>query len=206
MNKIITISREFGSGGREVGKRLADELGFAYYDNEIITMLAQETGLKEEYINNISEKGIYPYSFNFGKSFYMLNSMQNSQNDILVKQTKIIKEIASKGNCIIVGRGADIILRDCNTMNLFIYATIDSKVKRCLEKASKEENLTPKEIEQKIKQIDKNRQKFHDLLSSKTWGDKENYDLCINTTNINIKTIIKPLSLYIKNYFDEVKK
>lgn len=203
---IITISREFGSGGKEIGKRLADELGLAYYDSEIVNMLATETGLSKQYIENISEKGIYPYPFNFGKSFYMLNSMQSNQNDILIAQTKIIKEIASKENCIIVGRGADIILNDYNTINLFVYANTDSKVKRCLEKASKDENLTIKEMKQKMKQIDKNRQKFHDLLSNKTWGDKENYDLCINTTNVNIKTIIKPLSLYIKNYFDEVKK
>lgn len=206
MNMIITISREFGSGGKEVGKRLADELGFAYYDSEIVNMLAKETGLSKQYIENISEKGIYPYPFNFGKSFYMLNSMQSNQSDVLVAQTKIIKEIATKGNCIIVGRGADIILNDYNTINLFIYANTDSKVKRCLEKADKNENLTTKEIEQKMKQIDKNRQKFHDLLSSKSWGDKENYDLCINTSNIAIKNIIKPLSLYIKNYFNEVKR
>lgn len=205
MNKIITISREFGSGGREIGKRLADELGYAYYDSEIINLLVKETGLSREYINNISEKGIYPYAFQFAKSFSTYSKLQSNQTNILVTQTNIIKEIAKKGNCIIVGRGADVILNDYNTMNLFVYANMDSKVKRCIEKASKEENLTRKEIEQKIKKIDKNRQKFHEVLSSKTWGAKENYDLCINTTNINIKDIIKPLSEYIKKYFKEEK-
>jgi len=77
MNKIITISREFGSGGREIGKRLADDLGFAYYDREIITRIARETGMSEEYITNISEKGIYPYAFQFAKSFAMYPSYQN---------------------------------------------------------------------------------------------------------------------------------
>lgn len=206
MNKIITISREFGSGGKEIGKRLADELNLAYYDSEIVNMLVKETGLSKKYIENISEKGIYPYPFNFGKSFYMLNNMQSNQNDILIAQSKIIKEIANKGNCIIVGRGADVILKEYNTIDIFVYANMNSKIKRCQEKASKDENLTLKEMEQKIKQIDKNRKKFHDLLSSNTWGDKENYDLCINTSSIKIKSIIKPLSLYIENYFNGGEK
>lgn len=205
MNKIITISREFGSGGREIGKRLADELGYAYYDSEIINLLVKETGMSKEYISNISEKGIYPYAFQFAKSFSTYSKLQSNQTNLLVTQTNVIKEIAKKGNCIIVGRGADVILHDYNTINLFVYANMASKVKRCVEKASKEENLTRKEMEQKIKQIDKNRQKFHEVLSSKTWGEKENYDLCINTTNTNIKTIIKPLSEYIKSYFKEEK-
>lgn len=85
MNKIITISREFGSGGKEIGKRLADELGYAYYDGEIVNLLAKETGLSKKYIENISEKGIYPYPFNFGKTFYALNTMQNDQSNVLIK-------------------------------------------------------------------------------------------------------------------------
>lgn len=206
MNKIITISREFGSGGKEIGKRLADELGYAYYDGEIVNLLAKETGLSKKYIENISEKGIYPYPFNFGKTFYALNTMQNDQSDVLIKQTKIIKEIASKSNCVIVGRGADVILNDYDSINIFVYANMDYKVKRCFEKASEDEKLTVKEITQKIKQIDKNRKKFHDLLSSRSWGSKENYDLCINTSNVNIKNIIKPLSDYITNWFDGGKK
>ena len=85
MNKIITISREFGSGGKEIGKRLADKLGYAYYDSKIITLLAKETGMSEEYIKNISEKGTYPYVFQFAKSFAMYSTMQNNQTEILVK-------------------------------------------------------------------------------------------------------------------------
>ena len=117
MSNIITISREFGSGGREIGKRLADELKYTYYDSEIITAIAKETGLEEEYINNISERGIYPYAFQFAKSFSMYTPFQSNQTDILVAQQKILKEIAKKGNCVIVGRGANIILKEHNPMN-----------------------------------------------------------------------------------------
>lgn len=205
MNKIITISREFGSGGREIGKRLADKLGYAYYDSEIITLLSKETGMSKEYISNISEKGIYPYAFQFAKSFGMYSKLQSSQMDILVVQTKIMKEIAKKGNCIIVGRGADTILKDYNPMKIFVYANMESKIKRCQEKASKEENLSHEELKKKIVEIDKNRKKYNNILSNNTWGNKENYHLCINTTNLKIKNIIEPLSEYIDNWFKEEK-
>lgn len=203
MNKIITISREFGSGGREVGKRLADELGFTYYDSEIITKLASETGLSEQYIKNISEKGVYPYPFHFGKTFSMFNTLQSNHNEVLIIQQRIIKEISKKGNCIIVGRGADAILRDCKPMSLFVYATLESKISRCKKKALEDENLSDNELLQKIKKVDKNRKKYYDLLSNGNWGDKENYSLCLNTTNIEIKSIIKPLANYIQNWFKE---
>lgn len=205
MNKIITISREFGSGGREIGKRLADELGFAYYDSEIINLLSRETGMSKEYINNISEKGIYPYAFQFAKSFSMYSKLQSNQTDLLVAQTKVIREIAEKGNCIIVGRGADTILDNYHPMKIFVYAELESKVKRCQKKAKSEENLSEEEIVKKIHEIDKNRKKYNDILSNKTWGEKENYDLCTNTTNINIKAIINPLAEYIKIWFKEEK-
>lgn len=142
MNKIITISREFGSGGREIGKRLADELGFPYYDSEIINLLSKETGMSKEYINNISEKGIYPYAFQFAKSFSMYSKLQSNQTDLLVAQTKIIREIAEKGDCIIVGRGADTILENYHPMKIFVYAELESKIKRCQKKAKLGENLS----------------------------------------------------------------
>lgn len=201
MNKIITISREFGSGGREIGKRLADNLGFAYYDNELITEIAKATGMTEQYIQNIFEKGIYPYAFQFAKSFATYNSFQSNQTEILVAQQKILKEVAKKGNCVIVGRGADIILREFCPMNLFVYADMDSKVKRCKEKAVGDEELTDKELQKKIKLIDKNREKFYNMLSSLEWGDKNNYHLCINTSDTNIKDLISPLAGYIKMWF-----
>lgn len=201
---IVTISREFGSGGKEIGKRLSDRLGLAYYDNEIIEQLAKETGLSEEYIKNISEKGVYPVAFNFGKSFTRYGALQSNQTEILVKQQEIIKKIADKGNCIIVGRGADVILKKYNTMNIFVYSDMESKINRCKIKASENENLDEKELQKKIVQIDKNRKKFHDLISSLEWGDKKNYHLCINTSNLQIKQIIPALSEYIENWFRRI--
>lgn len=201
MNKIITISREFGSGGKEIGKRLADALGYAYYDAEIITLLAKETGMTEEYIENISEKGYYPYAFQFAKSFATYSAVQNNHTEILVAQSKVLKQIAEKGNSVIVGRGADIILREYNPMKIFVYASLDSKMKRCKKKANETEELIDKDLEKKIKEIDKNRQKFYSIISNKEWGKKENYNICINTTNIEIKKIVPALKTYIEDWF-----
>ena len=187
MNKIVTISREFGSGGREIGKRLADKLNLTYYDKEIITEISKETGLSEEYIRNISEKGIYPTAFNFGRSFASFGNLQSNQTEILVKQQEILKKIAEKGNCIIVGRGADITLKDYNTMNIFVYSDMKSKINRCKTKAVEGENLSEKELEKKIIQVDKNRKDFHNLISNLEWGNKNNYNLCINTSGLEIK-------------------
>lgn len=198
---IITISREFGSGGREIGKRLADELGLAYYDEEIITLIAKETGMSEEYIQNISEKGVYPYTYQFAKSFLNSSPVQNSQIQVLVKQNEIIKKIASKGNCVIVGRAANAILKGEDTIDLFIYADMKSKVARCKQKADENENLSDKELEKKIVEVSKNREKFHNVVSNEQWGKKENYDLCINTSGVDIKSIITPLRMYIENWF-----
>ena len=127
--------------------------------------------------------------------------MQNTQTEILVKQQEILKKIASTGNCIIVGRGADSILRQYNTINLFVYSDMKSKINRCKIKAEQKENLTDKELEKKIMQIDKNRKNYYSLISSKEWGNKNNYQLCINTAGIEIKTIIPALAQYIESYF-----
>lgn len=181
MNRVITISREFRSGGREIGKRLADELGFAYYDKEIIEAIAKETGMSEEYIKNISEKGMYPYAFQFAKSFAMYSLVQSNQTKILVAQQKILKEYMP--------------------MNIFVYADMESKLKRCKQKAKEEEKLTDKEMESKMIQIDKNRKNYNAIISNMEWGDKKNYHLCINTSGVEIKTMIPSLSSYIKDWF-----
>ena len=201
MSRIITISREFGSGGKEVGKRLSDRLGIPYYDSEIITEIAKETGLSEEYIKNISEKGVYPTAFQFGKTFASFGAMQNNQTEILVKQQEVLKKIAEKGDAIIVGRGADVILKAYNPMNIFMFANMESKINRCKLKAKEDENLSDKELEKKINQVDKGRKNFYSIISGAEWGAKENYNLLINTSDIEIKTIIPSLTEYIENWF-----
>ncbi len=206
MNRIITISREFGSGGREVGKRLADKLEITYYDKEIIQEMIEKTGLQAAYLQAVSERGMLPYAFQFGKSFAVYSKMSREQTEILVEQQKVIKELAKKGDCVIVGRGANLILQDYQPMNLFIYADMESKIQRCRQKGSQEEHLTDKEIANKMQQIDKQRKKYHEILSNLEWGKKENYHLCINTSDLEIKSIIPSLGTYIQNWFERREK
>ena len=124
MGKIITIGREFGSGGREVGKRLSDELGIAYYDNEIITEIAKRTELAEGYVQHVMENGptaLMPITI--GRTFYMgADPVMEQNNAIYREQSLLVQELAEKSDCVIVGRSADYILRDKKPLRLFIYA------------------------------------------------------------------------------------
>lgn len=203
--KIITISREFGSGGRELGKRLADALGIPCYDHEIIEMIAKENGFDERYVANVSEKSIEAaYPLTIGHRFAM-PPMQIMDQSIRVAtaQRKIIENFAEQGDCVIVGRCADVILADVKPLNLFVYADMPSKVQRCMERAPEGENLTANELERKIKQIDKQRTQHHQMYSDTKWGNKEGYHLCINTSGKEIKKLIPALTQFVNDWFDE---
>lgn len=193
--RIITISREFGSGGRELGKRLADALGFAYYDREIVSSIAEKCNLDEGYVENVLRKGLtINVPVTFGHTFYFYSD-PTSENELKVLNTQqqIIKELALRGDCVMVGRSSGIILEKYNPLRLFVYADMEWKVKRCRERASADEHLTDRELEKKIRQIDAGRARHQKLLTDRKWGDREGYDLCINTTNLEIKKIIPGL-------------
>ena len=193
--RIITISREFGSGGRELGKRLAYALGFAYYDREIVSSIAEKCNLDEGYVENVLRKGLtINVPVTFGHTFYFYSD-PTSENELKVLNTQqqIIKELALRGDCVMVGRSSGIILEKYNPLRLFVYADMEWKVKRCRERASAEEHLTDRELEKKIRQIDAGRARHQKLLTDRKWGAPEGYDLCINTTNLEIKKIIPGL-------------
>jgi len=201
MSKIITISREFGSGGRELGKRLAEKLHIAYYDKEIITAISERSGLAEEYVNSVMENNInFYYPITFGRSFSYKSGFEN-RNKIVVAEQEIIKELGEKSDCVIVGRCADYILREHNPLNIFVYADMDSRINRCRTRVDDNESVTDKEIIKQIKQIDKSRAEYNEVFKGKKWGDKENYNLCINTSNIEIKEMIPALSSFAKAWF-----
>lgn len=194
---IITISREFGSGGREIGKRLADELHIAYYDQEILRALANEMKLDEAYLEKVLQQKVsnsFPLTYSKTLSFYS----NTASCSMMAEQHKIIQKLAEKGDCVIVGRGSDVILRDYHPFNIFVYASVDSKLKRCRERSLKDEHLSDHELLKKMKQIDKARAENRYLFSSTKWGDKSNYDVCINTSHVDIKEIIHPLACLIK--------
>lgn len=199
---IITISREFGSGGRELGKRLADELGYAYYDSEIVTAVARNSELDEHYVERTLEGGFSAnFTFNFGKTLSYSPSIINQDTmQLFVTQHKIIKDFAKKGNCVIVGRAADAILSGYSPFNIFVYADIESRIKRCAERAAEDEDVSVKELTKKIKRIDNQRKRYYSIFGNNDWGDKTGYHLCINTTGVNIKDIVPAVAQYIKLY------
>ncbi len=198
---IITISREFGSGGRELGKRLAEILGIAYYDQEIIAGIAQRSGLAEEYVNSIIEKRpVTYYPITIGQT---LTAAFTPQLDFSLKayieQSNIIKELASKSDCVIIGRGADYILRKYNSFNIFVYADMDSRLQRCRQRASENEQLSDARMKARIKAIDNDRGRYYQFFTNRKWGEKENYTLCINTSKTVIKDIAIPVSGLLKS-------
>lgn len=197
MNKIITIGREFGSGGRELGRRLAEELGFEYYDKEIITAIAEKTSMSQEYVQEVLEgKPHHLYPITIGQSMFIADSFYiHQEQSIYLAQSEIIRDLAQKSNCVIVGRCADFILQDLKPFRIFVYADIESRIARCIARNSDaEKHLTEKEMKKQILSIDKNRAKYYDYYTGNKWGDKNNYDLCINTTGFVIKDIATVIS------------
>lgn len=204
MAKIITISREFGSGGRELGKRLSEALGIPCYDHQIIELVAKEYGFDQNYVAHMSEKDIVAaYPSTIARGFLAPNYALQQSVQIASAQHRMIRELAEKGDCVIVGRCADVILDDMHPMNLFVYADQQSKVARCIARAAKDEDITEKEILKKIKQIDKNRAEYRKTFADGSWGRKENYHLCINTSGKEIKSLIPGIVSYIKAWYGE---
>ena len=195
MRKVITICREFGSGGREVGNRLAEILQIPYYDNEIVTQLAQRTQLAKKHVSQFSEKNLNPIQYfpiTVGRSFHrhlQMNPKMLQDINLRIEQGKLLKELAENSDCVIVGRCANHILSDFDPLRVFIYADMDSKIKRCREKASEHEHMTDKELKKHIIKIDKSRAHHYKSVTGKPWGEKTDYDIMINTTHYPIKLV-----------------
>lgn len=209
MNRIITISREFGSGGREIGRRLAEKMGIAYYDQEIITELIKRTDFAEEYIRHMDEKAPIPLlPITTARTFGLPTNYVVEQNlKFYMQESKVIQDFAKKSDCVIVGRCADYILREMNPVRLFIYADMESKIARCRKKNKDVDALNDRELRQKIVSVDKKRARYYKFYVDQVWGEKENYDLCINTSRIlEIKNIIPSVEKMVYEYFHDTNQ
>lgn len=180
---IITISREFGSGGRELGKRLADYLSVPCYGHEIIDMVAQKLNMDKNYVHHISEKdvrGFYPSTI----GHRLLAPPQAAQGSVKVTlaQHALIHQLAQQGDCVIIGRCADVVCRKMQPFNLFVYADKISKLARCQARAADGEHFSEKEMLRRMKQIDKERAAYRALFTETEWGKKACYHLCVNTS------------------------
>ena len=194
MNHIITISREFGSGGRTVGKKVAEQLGIPCYDSELIQKIAEESGFAENYVK---EAGEYTPG-GFLSSALSNRAFGPTNEDILWEiQCRVISELAEKGPCVIVGRCADYVLRDdpnVALVNLFVHAPLAARIRR----ESARTNTTPAEAEKRIRQVDKERAAYYNFFSSKRWGDAQGYDLCVNTDGLEISDVAKLVLRYLE--------
>lgn len=201
--RIVTISREFGSGGRELGKRLAGLLGTDYYDREIITAIAEQSGLDEGYVEMALEKRDWQaMPLTFGRSFAGINGMQQIQTNLLVAQKRVIEEIAKAGkDCVIVGRNADVLLADLKPFRVFVCAGMDAKVRRCMERASAGEDKSRKGVEQNIRRIDKARAKTRELLGGGKWGEANAYHLTVNTEGWDMEELASAVEGFVLRWY-----
>ena len=185
-HKIITISREFGSGGKYIGERVAEKLGIPYYDSVIMERIAEETGFVKDFVAQVAEyapsKSIFSYAF-VGR-----NTAGESLEDYVQKvQRKIIIDLASKGPCVIVGRCADYILSDRHDcLNVFIRGNTDEKKQRLVEF----HGIDPKDAEKVMKDTDKKRSINYKYYTGRTWGDYRNYTIMLNSTDIGVEKCI----------------
>ncbi len=199
--RIITISREFGSGGRELGRRLADLLGCGYYDREIIAAIAGGKAPDEGYVARaLDGRAWRNMPLSLRRSFTTVAS--SVETALLLEQKRVVEEIAKAGeDCVIVGRNADVLLRDYAPFNLFVCADMDAKIRRCKERAPEDENLSRREMERKILGIDKGRARTREITTGSVWGDRTAYHLVINTTDWDIEELAPAVKDFADRWF-----
>lgn len=184
-NRIITISREFGSGGRTIGKRVAEELGIPCYDNELLQKIAEESGFQENYIK---EAGEYAPGGFLATAFSHRTAGANNADYLWQIQFKIISELAEKSSCVIVGRCADYILRDkADCLRVFIHADMKFRAERIV----REYGERAESPEQRLKDKDKRRAAYHRFYTDMKWGHAQNYDLTLNSGTLGIDRCVE---------------
>ena len=189
---IIALGRQFGSGGREIGKQLAERLNVRCYDRELITLAAQKAEVREELFAGREEKAPNPWLFTgVYEGGPQVRKGQPAEDILFEMQSQVILELARMGPCIIVGRCADVVLRAAGipTVSLFICAPFEDRVKRRMEI----EGIGQKEAEYAVRKIDKRRKKYYDTYTGRNWGTPENYDFCINSSVRGIEGTVEQI-------------
>ena len=198
MNIAVTIAREYGSGGRIIGEQLAKELGFDFYDKELIEMAAERIGFTKEYVSKIEEKN----RFSFLSNLYGGSGDLPATDQIFIAQSAVIKEVAAKSNCVIVGRCADYVLADePGTLKIFIHAPIEERARRVFEEYDED----APNLKAYVQKVDKRRASYYNYMTQNKWGKAENYDLAVNSSlgiDLAVK-MIKSAVIEFKNKLEE---
>lgn len=203
MNTVITIGRQFGSGGHEIAEKVAEHFGIKCYDKELLSRAAKESGFCEEMIANHDERPTNSFLYNLVMDTYSFGYNSSSFLDIPIShkvflaQFDTIKKIADEGPCIIVGRCADYALADYkNSVHLFITGDEKSKTERIMERYQ----LTEAKAKEMINKKDKQRQSYFNYYSSKKWGRADSYDLCINSSVLGMDGTVDLIVQYVKDF------
>ncbi len=202
MKKVITISRQYGSGGREIGRKLADQLGVPFYDNELIERAAKESGFSAAAFENAENKATNSllYSIAMGMNAYgnqELGFAHLSLDDrIYLAQSEVIRNVANEGPCVIVGRCADYVLKDRpDVVSIFIWADMKFRVKRAVELY----HLSAVKPEEHILKIDKRRTNYYNYHANEKWGKAENYHMSVRSDYIGIDNCVDCIRKYIES-------
>ena len=197
---IITVARQFGSGGREIAQALAKELGIDFYDKELISMAAKESGMSPEVFEKIDEQATNSLLYSLSMGLYTFGNGFSAMGDLPVNdklyiiQHKMIKKLADKGPCVILGRCGDYVLKDYdNVVSIFINADMEYRK----EHAIKYHNVDPRRAEQVVNKADKNRANYYSFYSGQKWGQAQNYDLCINSGRMTRDNAVSLIKTYV---------
>ena len=189
-NTVITIARQYGSGGREVGMRLAEVLGIKSYDRELITMAAQKSGMSSEILNHADEKATNSllYTLALGSSYYGAASIGTDvpiNDKLFITPSQIIRDLAAEGPCIIIGRCSDYVLRtNPARFSVFIYAPIEARIRRVIERGAAK---TEKEARDLISRTDKRRINYYNYYTGRKWGSPDNYNMMLASSFLGIE-------------------
>lgn len=201
MNQIITISRQFGSGGRVIGEKLAGKLGIPFYDKELISRAAKESGFAEAAFENAEKKASNSllYSLAMGMNAYGNQDIGfthlSLDDQLYLAQSNVIRKVAEEGPCVIVGRCADYVLRDVhNVVNIFIWADIEARKKRAIEQY----HLKANKVEEEILRTDRRRANYYNYHASEKWGKAENYHLSVRSDYVGIDSSVDCILNYLK--------
>ena len=203
---IITIARQYGSGGKTIGQMLANDLGIPFYSREILRLASGDSGIREELFNQADEKLRSNPLFGASKKVYTGGLISPESDDFVSSenlfnyQAKVIKELAEKGSCVIVGRCADFVLKDrADVVSVFVHAPADY----CMERAMERNDMSRKEMEKFIAKTDKYRGDFYHYYTGNVWNDARNYDLCLNSSKLGFEKCVEEIKAYIKVRFEE---
>lgn len=198
---VISIGREFGSGGKYIGQELAKRLNVKCYDNELLAKVSENYNINIEMLEKVDEKQKSSFWYSFATNYVFSNNKEvlpiSAEDNLFLKQAKVIEDLYNNGeSSIIIGRCSDCILKDNkNVIKIFIYSS-DMNFK--INRKTKFENLNPGMAEKKIKQVDKQRAEYYKHFTNQTWGDRNNYDLCIDTSKLGVNQTIDILEDYIR--------